>query len=74
MDRNWMTLAADLNGPRFAEFHTALAKYNASRFDPGLPEEAPDDQVLLESRVGTAEVAFVGAAKRDSADDESNSS
>jgi heme oxygenase-like protein len=64
MDRNWMTRAADLNGPRFAEFHTALAKYNASRFAPSLPEEAPDDQLLLESQVGTAEVAFVEALRK----------
>jgi heme oxygenase-like protein len=64
MDRNWTNCAADLNGPRFAEFHTALAKYNAWRFDPGLPEEAPDDQLLLESQVGAAEVAFVEALRK----------
>jgi heme oxygenase-like protein len=64
MDRNWTNCAVDLDGPRFAEFHTALAKYNAWRFDPGLPEEAPDDQLLLESQVGTAEVAFVEALRK----------
>jgi hypothetical protein len=64
MDRNWTNCSADLNGPRFVKFHTALAKYNAWRFDPGLPEEAPDDQLLLESQVGAAEVAFVEALRK----------
>jgi hypothetical protein len=53
-----------LTGPRFAEFHTALAKYNATRFNPGVPEDAPDDQLLRESIVAGAEVAFVESLRR----------
>ena len=45
MRRDWTKWGAELTGPRFAEFQTALAKYNATRFDPGLPEEAPADQI-----------------------------
>jgi Iron-containing redox enzyme len=59
MGRGWMRWGAELTGPDFAEFHTTLAKFNATRFDPGLPEEAADDQLLHESRVAAAEIAFI---------------
>jgi hypothetical protein len=59
MDSDWMKWAADVEGPHFAEFQTALANYNATRFDPGLPEEAARDQVAQEARVSAAEIAFV---------------
>ena len=35
----WTRCAAELSGPRFATFQTDLTKYNALRFQPGLPEE-----------------------------------
>ena len=59
MNSDWMKWAADVEGPHFAEFQTALANYNATRFDPGLPEEAARDQVAQEARVAAAEIAFV---------------
>jgi hypothetical protein len=64
MGRDWTKWGAELTGPCFAEFHTALAKYNATRFDPGLPEEAPDDQLWRESRVAAAEIAFVESLRK----------
>jgi hypothetical protein len=59
MGREWTKWGAELTGPHFAEFHTMLAKFNASRFDPGLPEEASHDQLLQESRVAAAEIGLV---------------
>ena len=59
MGRDWTKWGAELTGQRFAEFHTTLAKFNATRFNPGLPEDAPDDQLSQESRVAAAEIALV---------------
>jgi hypothetical protein len=64
MRREWTTWGAELTGPCFAEFQTALTKYNATRFDPGLPEEAPADQLLRESQVAAAEITFVEALRK----------
>jgi hypothetical protein len=60
----WIRWASELNGPRFAEFQTELTKYNAIRFQPGLPEEAPEDQIMREALVANAELAFVESLKR----------
>jgi heme oxygenase-like protein len=64
MPRDWTNWGAELTGPRFVEFQTALTKYNATRFDPGLPDEAPADQLPRESRVAAAEVTFVEALRK----------
>ena len=60
----WTRWAGELNGPRFAEFQTGLTKYNAIRFQPGLPEEAPQDQIMREALVANAEFAFVESLRR----------
>ena len=60
----WTRWASELNGPRFAEFQTELTKYNAIRFQPGLPEEAPQDQIMREALVANAEFAFVESLRR----------
>ena len=59
MDTDWTKSAANVEGPHFAKFQTALAKYNETRLDPGLPEETERDQVAQEARVAAAEIAFV---------------
>jgi Iron-containing redox enzyme len=64
MPRDWTKWGGELTGPRFVEFQTALTKYNATRFDPGLPDEAPADQLPRESRVAAAEVTFVEALRK----------
>jgi Iron-containing redox enzyme len=64
MGRNWTKWSAELTGPRFAEFQTALAKYNATRFDPCLPEDAPAHQLQRESQVAAAEITFVEAQRK----------
>jgi hypothetical protein len=63
MRRDWTKWSAELAGPRFEQFHSTLAKFNATRFTPGLPEEAPDDQLLDESRVAAAEITFVESVR-----------
>jgi len=60
----WTRWASELNGPRFAEFQTELTKYNAIRFQPGLPEEAPEDQIMREALVANAELAVVESLRR----------
>lgn len=56
---DWTRCAADLAGPRFAQFQRELTKYNAQRFRPGLPEEVPANQIIRDAKVASAEVAFV---------------
>jgi hypothetical protein len=60
----WTSFAAELTGPRFIEFQIRLTAYNADRFKPGLPEEAASQELGLEHRVASAEVAFVEAQRK----------
>jgi heme oxygenase-like protein len=55
----WIRWARELKGPRFAEFQTALTKFNANRFEPGLPEEAPRDELARRHAVARAEIDLV---------------
>jgi hypothetical protein len=55
----WTRWAQHLTGPRFAQFQTELTRYNAKRFQPALPEDAPDHELGRQSRVAAAEIAFV---------------
>jgi hypothetical protein len=61
---DWAKWAAELTGPRFAEFQVGLTNYNAARFQPGLPDDTDPDQLTRESRVGEAEVIFVEALRK----------
>jgi hypothetical protein len=61
---DWARWASELKGPRFAEFQVELTKYNATRFDPGLPEDTSSDQLKRESRIAEAEIAFVEALRK----------
>lgn len=56
---DWTRGAADLTGPRFAQFQRELAEYNAQRFKPGLPEDAPENQLMRDAQIAAAEIAFV---------------
>jgi Iron-containing redox enzyme len=61
---HWTRSAADLTGPRFAEFQIGLTTYNAARFQPALPEDASPDQLKRESRIAEAEITFVEALRK----------
>lgn len=60
----WTRWAGELEGSRFAAFQSKLAKYNALRFKPSLPDEAPEDELARESAVAIAEIAFVESLRR----------
>jgi hypothetical protein len=60
---DWVRWATELTGPRFAEFQVGLTRYNAVRFQPGLPEDTCPDQLKRESRIAQAEVTFVEALR-----------
>jgi hypothetical protein len=61
---DWMRRASELTGHGFIRFQVNLAKYNASRFEPGLPEDAPSEQVRVEACIAEAEIAFVEALRK----------
>src|SRR5206468_10532029 len=61
----WTKWASKLTGPRFAEFQTELTKYNADRFRPTLPEEAPRGELAREHAVANAEIAFIEAQRKE---------
>src|SRR5438046_3831194 len=61
---DWLRWAAEMSGPRFSEFQVRLTKYNAQRFQPGLPEDAPSDQLRRASRIADAEVTFIEALRK----------
>lgn len=56
---DWTRWAADLSGPRFAQFQCELAKYNAERFEPQLPEDVPASQIARDAQIASAEIALV---------------
>jgi hypothetical protein len=60
----WIRGAGDLQGPRFAEIQTGLTRYNAKRFEAGLPEGAALDQPPLEGAVA-AEIDFIETVRRE---------
>jgi Iron-containing redox enzyme len=61
----WTRWAGELEGSRFAVFQCELAKYNAMRFQPGLPDEASADEFACEIAVANAEVASVEVLRRE---------
>jgi hypothetical protein len=61
---DWARWATELTGARFAEFHVGLTRYNAARFEPGLPEDTSPDRITREARIAEAEVAFVEALRK----------
>jgi hypothetical protein len=60
----WIKGAAEITGPRFAEFQTQLTKYNAARFLPSLPEDVADGQISTEAAVAEAEIRFIETLRR----------
>ena len=60
----WTRWAGELEGSRFAVFQSELTKYNALRFQPGLPDEASEDEFACETAVANAEIAFIEALRR----------
>ena len=60
----WTRFAGELDGPRFAEFQTALTNHNAQRFTPGLPQEASESGLALDNAVAAAEIEFIEAQRK----------
>lgn len=60
----WTRWAGELTGPRFAEFQTALTRYNATRFEPALPQVASADELAREQVIARAEIEFVEAQQK----------
>src|SRR3954465_1074341 len=63
-NNDWARWATELTGPRFAEFQVGLTKYNAARFQPGLPEDTPPGQLTRESQIAEAEIVFIEALRK----------
>jgi hypothetical protein len=61
---DWTRGAADLTGPRFGQFQRELTRYNAQRFQPGLPEEASANQIVRDAQIAAAEIAFVESQRK----------
>jgi hypothetical protein len=61
----WIGGATDLSGPRFREFQSGLTRYNVHRFQPGLPEEASEDQLAREHAVAAAEIDWLATLRRE---------
>jgi heme oxygenase-like protein len=61
---DWTRWAADLSGPRFAQFQSELTKYNAQRFKPGLPDDVPENQIVRDAQIAAAEIVFVESLRR----------
>jgi len=59
----WTKGASELTGKRFADFQVALTHYNAARFRPALPEEAPRNELAREQAVARAEIEFIEAQR-----------
>jgi len=60
---DWARWAAELTGTRFAEFQVGLARCNAARFEPRLPEDTSADEIERDSRIAEAEITFVEALR-----------
>jgi hypothetical protein len=61
---DWTMWAAELTGLRFGEFLIGLTQYNATRFEPAVPEDASPYQLKREARIAEAEVTFVEALRK----------
>jgi len=64
MDLGWTRWAAELTGPRFAEFQIGLTKYNARRLQPALPDKAAQKELEREHAVARAEIDFIEAQRK----------
>ena len=64
VDLGWTRWAAELTGPRFAEFQIGLTKYNARRLLPALPDKATEKELEHEHAVARAEIDFIEAQRK----------
>jgi hypothetical protein len=64
VSNEWTKWAKNLTGPHFAHFQTQLTKYNAVRFEPGLPEESSAHQLVREAHIAQAEITFVESLRK----------
>jgi hypothetical protein len=61
----WARWGGHLEGQRFADFQIELTRYNARRFQPGLPGDEPHDELSCEWTVSRAEIEFVEALRHE---------
>jgi len=61
----WAQWSRCFCGPPSPRFHVELAKYNALRFEPGLPGEAPQEELAIEGAVAQAEIEYVEALRHE---------
>jgi hypothetical protein len=61
---DWVRFATELEGPRFAQFHVALAKFNARCLEAQLPADDWREELAEASAVARAESEFVEALRR----------
>src|SRR4051794_23851280 len=60
----WTRWAGEPDGDGFARFHAGLAEYNSARLRPGLPAEAPADELDRDQAVARAEIELVESLRR----------
>jgi hypothetical protein len=61
---SWTGWGSEPVGPKSTEFHRELAKHNARRFQPALPEDAEHDELDRDEAVARAEIEFVEPLRR----------
>lgn len=62
--KGWTRYAAELEGPGFEAFQIGLTHFNASRFEPSLPEEVSANTLKQEHAIAQAEIEFIEAQRR----------
>jgi hypothetical protein len=60
-DLHWTEVAAELEGPRFAQFQVSLARFNARALEPRLPTDDWRDELAALALVARAESEFIEA-------------
>jgi hypothetical protein len=60
----WTKFASHLAGERFAEFQSALTRFNATRLQPALPDAEWKDDLAAEGEVSRAEVESIEAQRK----------
>lgn len=64
-DLSWTADPAQLRGPAFERFQTALAKYNAQQLQPGFPAEAWREELDEHAGVTRAEGEYIEAVRQE---------
>jgi hypothetical protein len=60
---SWSLDGSEFDGKKVEHFHRALGRYNRSRLQPSLPYVDSDDEIIRESQVRQAEIAYINAVR-----------